>query len=305
MYQCVRQFFSARDVLEVDTPILLQGAPWDPGVESWRARSPAGAGAYLHTSPEYPMKRLLAAGSGDIYQICRVFRGDEQGARHNPEFTLLEWYRLSFDQHQLMDEVVALVNAAVEALPSGPGLAGPAQRVAYPELFAAELGLDPLRCTPAECATVAHAHGIDMVGALDRDAWLDLLLSLVVAPRLPKDRLTWIHDYPLSQAILARPSSQRPDYAARFELYWGDLELANGFHELTDLSEYQRRQKQDQRTREARGQSVPDADQLFAAAMAAGLPDCSGVALGLDRLLMRLVGANEISAVLDFPWGRH
>jgi len=251
------------------------------------------------------MKRLLAAGSGDIFQLCPVFRGDEHGSRHNPEFTLLEWYRVGFDQHQLMAELEALIAAAVATVPIGRGLVIPPRRISYAELFDAELGLDPLTCTPAACAALAQDHGLDVVGELNRDAWLDLLVAMVLAPRFPPDGLTLIHDYPLSQAILARASAGNPGYAARFEAYWGDLELANGFHELTDAEEYRRRVAHDHALRHARGQSVPHEDRLFAAAMAAGLPDCAGVAVGIDRLLMRLVGADHLGAVLDFPWGQN
>ncbi len=300
----LRAFMAERGVLEVETPVLSCGAPLDPGVESWRALSPGGAAGYLQTSPEYPMKRLLAAGEGDIYQLARVFRGDEQGARHNPEFSLLEWYRLGFDDRRLADEVVELVQT-VAAMDHRWLRPQPEVRwVRYAELFAEAFGLDPLACSEQECAAVAAQAGLSIAGDLDCDGWLDALMSLVLARRFEPDRLTLIHDYPETQAVLARPSVEHPGYALRFELYWGDMELANGFHELTDPQVFVSRRNQDIERRRRNGQGVPEADGFFALAMHAGLPDCAGVALGVDRLLMRLLGAARIDEVIDFPWGR-
>jgi len=300
----VRRFFAGRGVLEVETPVLSRGAPMDPGVASWRALAPDGAAGYLQTSPEYPMKRLLADGSGDIYQLARVFRGEEQGRRHNPEFTLLEWYRLGYDDLRLMDEVVELVHtlAAEDARWHRPQ-AG-AHRVAYADLFREGLGLDVLVCSAEDCADVAAGAGLAIHGELDRDGWLDALMALVLAPGFPADRLTLVFDYPESQAVLARPSPRSPGCASRFELYWGDLELANGFHELTDPAIFRARLERDRERRRRNGQELPGADVFFAAAMRSGLPDCAGVALGIDRLLMCLLGAGHIAEVIDFPWGR-
>jgi lysyl-tRNA synthetase class 2 len=300
----LRAFFSVRGVLEVETPLLSAGAPQDPGVESWRAFSPDGASGYLQTSPEYPMKRLLAAGAGDIYQFARVFRGGEQGRRHNPEFSLLEWYRLGYDHHRLMDELVDLVHAVAALDPRWNRPLGGVRRLSYRDLFRDELDLDVLSCTPQECASTASGAGLELTGRLDRDAWLDALVSLVLAPRFPADTLTLVFDFPESQAVLARPSGAAPGYASRFELYWGDLELANGFHELTDPEIFLARRDRDRAQRADAGQALPDFDDFFASAMMAGLPDCAGVALGLDRLLMCLRGAHEIADVIDFPWGR-
>lgn len=300
----LREFMAERGVLEVETPVLSRGAPLDPGVESWRARAPGGAVGYLQTSPEYPMKRLLAAGSGDIYQLARVFRGEEQGPRHNPEFSLLEWYRLDFDDRRLAEEVVELVQAVAAR---GPGWFQPrpeVRRIRYADLFLDAYGLDPVSASAHECAAVAERTGLSMAGDLDRDGWLDALMSLVLAPGFEPDRLTLVHDFPETQAVLARPSVEDPGYARRFELYWGDLELANGFHELTDPRIFDQRRERDIERRRRNGQTIPEADRLFAEAMRAGLPDCAGVALGVDRLLMRLVGAVRIDEVIDFPWGR-
>lgn len=300
----LREFMSERGVLEVETPILGRGAPLDPGVESWRARAPDGAMGYLQTSPEYPMKRLLAAGEGDIYQLARVFRADEQGDRHNPEFTLLEWYRLGFDDRRLADEVLELVHTVAAADSRWRRPRPEIRRVRYAELFGEAFGLDPGRCSARDCAEAAARVGLTISGYLDRDGWLDALMSLVLAPGFEPDRLTLIHDYPESQAVLARPSADDPGYALRFELYWGDVELANGFYELNNPRVFVRRREQDIEQRRRNGQPIPDADRFFALAMHAGLPDCSGVALGVDRLLMRLLGAARIDEVIDFPWGR-
>jgi elongation factor P--(R)-beta-lysine ligase len=300
----LRHFLAERGLLEVETPILSSGAPLDPGVESWRARAPDGAAGYLQTSPEYPMKRLLAAGAGDIFQLARVFRGEERGRRHNPEFTLLEWYRLGYDDRRLIDELLELVHAVAGAEPGWIHPQASAERLAYADLFRDGLGLDPLSCSAAECADVARCEGLTIAGELDRDGWLDALMAMVLAPRFPPNRLTLVFDYPESQAVLARPSAWAPGYASRFELYWGDMELANGFHELTDAAIFAKRRDQDVERRRRNGQAIPDADHFFALAMQAGLPDCAGVALGVDRLLMCLLGVEDIARVIDFPWGR-
>ncbi|WP_026340583.1 EF-P lysine aminoacylase EpmA [Thioalkalivibrio sp. ALJT] len=299
----LRAFFAARGVLEVETPILSQGAPQDPMLESWVAEAPDGARGYLQTSPEYPMKRLLAAGASDIYQIARVFRGGESGPRHNPEFTLLEWYRHGLDHHALAREVVALIGELAAQTPEWCSPRG-CEEVAYADLFRSTLGVDPATVDAAELEQVAAAQGFSVGGELDRDGWLDALISLVLAPDFPPDRLTILVDYPESQAVLARPCPGRPGYAARFELYWGALELANGYHELTDPDLFRQRRERDIAIRRARGQPLPPADPHLEAALDAGLPDCAGVALGVDRLLMQLLGRAHIVDVLDFPWPR-
>ncbi|WP_018879931.1 MULTISPECIES: EF-P lysine aminoacylase EpmA [unclassified Thioalkalivibrio] len=299
----LRAFFADRGVLEVETPILGRGAPQDPMLESWEARAPGGEQGYLQTSPEYPMKRLLADGAPDIYQIARVFRGGESGPRHNPEFTLLEWYRHRLDHRDLAREVVALIaDQAAQSrewhAPRGCVV------IPYAELFRSTLGLDPAAAEAKELERAAAARGLAVAGELDRDGWLDALISLVIAPGFPPDRLTVVVDYPESQAVLARPCPESPGYAARFELYWGDLELANGYHELTDPELFRRRRERDIAIRRARGQPLPPPDDYLEAALDAGLPDCAGVALGVDRLLMRLLGVSSLDQVLDFPWSR-
>ena len=290
-----RAFFHARDVWEVETPLLSQAATPDPHIHSFVVSTPAGAKArYLHSSPEFPMKRLLAAGSGSIYQICKVFREGEAGRRHNPEFTLLEWYRTGFDHHALMDEVDMLVRELV----GGRLLLTDTQFFSYQEVLKRFAGLDPLNADIDALQDCARRHNVD-VPALgdDRDAWLDLLMSHVVEPALPRDCPVFIYDYPASQAALARI---RGGLAERFELYINGMELANGFHELTDADEQRRRFEAENQRRTQAGLSVMPLDEHLLAALAQGLPDCAGVALGLDRLLMLITGQVDIAAVLSF-----
>lgn len=301
----VRAFFAGRGVWEVETPALSNAGNTDPNLISlWVSADPPGSKPgpryYLHTSPEYPMKRLLAAGSGSIYQIARVFRADEAGRLHNPEFTLLEWYRPGFDQHQLMDEVAALVGPVLQdRLP----LQAP-ERVSYAEVFQRGLGLDPHRATVAELAACATTQGLRPPAGMpadDNGPWLDLLLSHCLQPQLGTERLTFIYDYPAAQAALACVRPGDPPLAERFELYVNGIELANGFHELADASEQRRRFEHDNQVRIARGLSPLPLDERLLAALAAGLPDCSGVALGVDRLLLLAVGGKWLAEVLAFP----
>ncbi|HEB96353.1 MAG TPA: EF-P lysine aminoacylase GenX [Sedimenticola thiotaurini] len=300
----IRRFFHERGVLEVETPVCSRAGTTDPAIDSLTTRytgpgAAAGLPLYLHTSPEFPMKRLLAAGSGPIYQICRVFRDGEAGRFHNPEFTLLEWYRPGFDLGRLMDEVSALVRSLLDSCAAET-------RIGYGELFRRHLGLDPHRASPEELRQAAAAAGLERIPELDaddRDAWLDLLMSHCIEPRLP-DGLCFVHGYPASQAALARILPGDPPLAERFELYLDRIELANGFHELADATEQRRRFESDLAQRAAAGRPGPPMDQALLAALAAGLPDCSGVALGIDRLLMRITGSDHIDQVLAFPLQR-
>src|SRR5262249_12624851 len=231
----VREFFAARALTEVATPLLVNAPVSEVHIHSATVRlsndSAAGAAAaplYLHTSPEYAMKRLLAAGSGDIFQICHVVRGNERGRLHNPEFTLLEWYRIGFSLGELMDEVDALVRALLGA--AAPGASG---GISYREAFVHELGLDPLTASTGALAQAAAPLGFRSPdGALDRDGWLELLMSGRVGPRLGRERLTFVHSYPASQAALAQLDPADARVAQRFELYGQGIELGNGFHEL-------------------------------------------------------------------------
>ena len=301
MLDGIRAFFAQAGVLEVETPILSRAAATDVQIESFAV--PVGQQSrYLHTSPEFPMKRLLAAGSGDIYQVCRVFREDEAGRYHNPEFTLLEWYRLDWDTVRLAGEVVELIGSVAGTL--GHAVPDGVRRLSYAQAFDEALGIDPHRATAAALAAVAHEQGLQVVGEFGCDAWLDLLFSECVAAAFAPDRLTVIDDYPASQAALARVRPGTPPVAERFEVFAGPVELANGFHELADAREQAARFEADNRVRELLGHAPMPADGRLVAALEAGLPDCSGVALGLDRLLMWLGGWERIDEVLAFPWER-
>jgi lysyl-tRNA synthetase class 2 len=297
-----RAYFAARGVMEVETPILARGAVTDLHLESLATRVSGSGDYYLHTSPEYAMKRLLAAGSGDIYQIARVFRDGERGALHNPEFTLVEWYRIGFDADQLMDDVTSLVTRLVTPHRS---LASP-QRLTYRVAVRSIAGIDPLRANPTELQACLREHGISLPvpAPEERDDCLDLLMATVVGPRLGAGRLTFIHDYPVSQAALARVKHQDPTVAERFELYLDGIELANGFHELCDATEQRARFERDLAQRHARGKKQPPLDERLLAALAAGLPDCSGVAVGFDRVVMAAIGARGIDEVIAFPADR-
>nr|WP_207146553.1 EF-P lysine aminoacylase EpmA [Ectothiorhodospira mobilis] len=294
----LRAFFARHGVLEVETPYLSAAGTTDPQVGSLSLDLPGGR-RFLHTSPEFPMKRLLAAGVGDCYQMARVFRADEAGRHHNPEFTLLEWYRVGLDHHRLMDEVEALVRAV-----DHEGRAGETRRLTYAQALADHAGVDAHGDDAPALARRARDLGLAVEGELDRDAWLDLLLSTVVCPAFPPGALTFLYDYPASQAALARIRPGDPPVAERFELYWGPLELANGFHELGDAAEQRRRFAAERTVRARRGLADVPMDTHLLQALEAGLPDCAGVALGVDRLLMALSGEDDIRRVLAFDAGR-
>ncbi len=302
----LRCFFAGKGVLEVETPLLSAAATTDPQIHSFATRYEGpgvaqGRPLYLATSPEFAMKRLLAAGSGSIYQICKAFRQGEAGRLHNPEFTLLEWYRPGFDHFQLMDEVEALVAYAIV----GPSADVRAERVTYAALFQRQFGLDPHRVSETQLAqTAANIPSLTGVSGLDRNGWLDLLMSHVIQPRLGLDRLTFVYHYPVSQASLARiqPATENtPAVAERFELFYRGVELANGFHELTDGHEQQRRFERDLRHRQAQGLPCVPMDEHLLAALREGMPACSGVALGLDRLFMVASGLARLGDTLAFP----
>jgi len=300
----IRAFFARLDVLEVDTPVLSRAASTDPTLCSFKTVY-SGPGAakgeprYLHTSPEFPMKRLLAAGSGSIYQICKVFRDGESGPRHNPEFTLLEWYRTGFDERDLMDEVQQLLKYVLaDVMPVDT-----VQHWRYRELFIDIAGIDPFTATPAELRSLMQSrHNVAAVGlADDRDAWLDLVMTHVIEPLLDNG-LVFVRDYPASQAALARLRPGEPPVAARFEVYLNGIELANGFHELTDAVEQQQRFDNELQRRRKAGTETVKMDDSLLSALRAGLPDCAGVALGLDRLLMLASGSKRVQDVLAFPF---
>ncbi len=309
MLERIRAFFSARGVLEVETPILSTAAVTDPALASFATRYtgplfPHGQTLYLHTSPEFPMKRLLASGSGSIYQICKVFRDGESGRRHNPEFTLLEWYRVGFDQHRLMSETGELV---MPLLASTLKL-DPPERLTYREAFLRHAEIDPHTATVADYTTVAKRHDIyvpkDLLAHNDTAAWHDLLLTHVVEPKLGAGHLTFIHEYPASRASLARIQPGNPPVAARFELYLNGVELANGFHELADAKEQRTRFERQLHARAAGGLPAMPIDERLLSALEHGLPDCAGVALGFDRLVMIASGTRTIAEAIAFPIDR-
>jgi elongation factor P--(R)-beta-lysine ligase len=292
-----REFFHARGVLEVETPALVNAPVSDVNLGSARVELAGRPDAlYLHTSPEYAMKRLLASGSGDIFQICRVYRGAERGRQHNPEFTMLEWYRLGFSLEALMNELAALVREL-----AGADL--PIEMLSYREAVVRHAGLDPLEAADAELRRAAQGLGLTarQAGECGRDELLDLIVGAQVGPALGADRLTFVHRYPASQAALARLDPADPRLALRFELYCRGMELANGYHELSDVGEQRRRFAADQQARGRRGLPVNSLDAHLLAALDAGLPDCAGVALGFDRVLMLTLGAERIDEVLAFP----
>lgn len=296
----IRRFFTERAVLEVETPSLSSAAVSDPHLFPFATDYvPEGGGAaqrlFLHTSPEYPMKRLLAAGSGCIWQLSRVYRNGETGSRHNPEFSMLEWYRIGFDHHQLMDEVDDLVVSLLGTERS--------RRVTYAALFEDYLQVDIHTAADAELARLGRER-CDFQGELDRDGWLNLLFSHCIEPQLQQP--TMVYAFPASQAALARvvTGDDRVPSAARFELFIHGMELANGYFELTDAAEQARRFAADQQQREVLDRPVLPIDSRLLAGLQQGLPECAGVALGVDRLVMLAVGASRIDEVIAFPFSR-
>jgi len=300
----IRAFFAERDVLEVETPMLSLAGNTDPNIASFALEfSGRTDGAprtrWLRTSPEYPLKRLLAAGTGDCYELGRVFRDGEAGGRHNPEFTMLEWYRIGWDHHRLIEETVALTQAALALA----GRAATVEKIAYRDLYRRHLDLDPATATDqALIAALGDTHIAH--DGLSRDDWLDLLMTHRIQPAFADFSITVVYDYPASQCALARIRADDPPLAERFELYVGALELANGYHELTDAAEQGQRFRRDLETRTQRGARQPPVDERLLAALASGLPGCAGVALGVDRLLMAMLGTGRIGDVIAFAFER-
>ena len=285
----IRAFFQARRVLEVETPLLGTATAPERHMEPLPCR-----GGYLRTSPEMEMKRLLAAGSGPIYQICRAFRQDEAGPLHNPEFTILEWYRPGWDWQELMAEVEALTRDLL-------GI-GPARRLTYRQAFLDHAGIDPFS---ADRATLEAAVRGAVPGGLDRPGLLDLLLLQRVEPALKQSGgAVFLSDFPPWAAAMARIDPGPPAVAQRFELYVDGVELANGYQELTDAAEQRRRLEAVNRERATEGAASLPLDARFLQALEAGLPGCAGVAMGVDRLLMCRLQATDLREVLAFPHDR-
>lgn len=296
LYKTLRQFFAERQVMEVDVPVLASSAGTDPHIELIPAQA-CQQQMYLQTSPEFFMKRLLANGSGDIYSLGKAFRNEESGSRHNPEFTMLEWYRLGFNDQQLIDEVLQLIMQACGPLD--------AHKYSYRELFEQQLGINPHTCSSSQLQQLAQQHIELDWNDEDRDVWLDLLMTHLIEPQLPGG-LCAIYDYPHSQAALSRIGSnnQGDRVAHRFEVYLNGIELANGYWELSDATEQQQRFTEDRAKRQSLGLPDNPVDQKFLAALQAGLPDCAGVALGVDRLLMAITGHQSIDQVMPFSFAR-
>ncbi|MFM2484846.1 elongation factor P--(R)-beta-lysine ligase [Celerinatantimonas yamalensis] len=297
--QRIRQFFADRGVLEVDTPAMGAFGVTDLHLHNFSTKllgpaAPHGQTLYLQTSPEFHMKRLLAAGSGAIYQICKSFRNEEAGRLHNPEFTMLEWYRPGFDHHQLMDEMDALLQQLLDC--------ERAERFSYQQAFVHHLGLDPLSASDAELSKAGEPFGITelLEQESNRDSQLQLLFAVGIEPQIGQQRPCFIDCFPASQASLARLSSQDPRVAERFEVYFKGIELANGFHELADGAEQRRRFEHDNSLREANGLVAMGIDERLLAALDAPLPDCAGVALGLDRVFILALDQERIAQVISF-----
>ena len=302
-----RRFFADGGVLEVDTPMVVNAPVTDIHIHSAQVNLGPDTkhGYFLHTSPEYAMKRLLASGSGDIYQICHVVRGFERGRLHNAEFTLIEWYRLGFSLDDLMREVDALVRALLGPVATGRN----SERITYRDAFLREMKLDPFTASMEELRHAVAKLGFNgapgaATAAPQRDELLDLLMGAEVGPRLGANALTFVHAYPATQAALARLDPKDPRAALRFELYCDGVELANGFHELAAPAEQRARFEQDNRERQRVRLPVHAPDEFLLAALTAGLPECSGVALGFDRTVMLATGARSIDEVLAFPTER-
>ncbi|SDY18919.1 lysyl-tRNA synthetase, class 2 [Lysobacter sp. yr284] len=300
----VRAFFAERGATEVETPVMSRAGNTDPNIASFALEfSGRTDGAprtrWLRTSPEFPLKRLLAAGFGDCYELGRVFRDGEAGGRHNPEFTMLEWYRVGWDHRRLIGETAELVRAALALV----GRQASLREVTYRQLYLERLGLDPFAADDARLRAALGDVVIDPDG-LNRDDWLDLLMTHRLQPQFGRDEMLAVRDYPASQCALARVREDGDGFAVaeRFELYLGPLELANGYHELSDAAEQGARFDRDRSLRAQRGAASPPRDEALLAALADGFPDCAGVALGMDRLLMAMLDTPRIADVLAFDF---
>ena len=298
----LRAFFDEKNILEVQTPLLSQAGNTEPSIESFVTKINQDKDYYLNTSPEFAMKRLLAAGCGSIYQITPAFRQEEQGRKHNPEFTLLEWYRLDFDHHDLMQEVDALIRFVANDLIQ----LEQTQYFTYHEAMISFASVDPFTASTDDLKAAVEKASIDIVGMAQatNDQWLDLLMSMVVEKNLPQNCPVFIYDYPASQAALAKIRKGEHEVAERFELYINAVELANGFHELSNAAEQEQRFHKDQAQRKENNQQGIPMDKYLISALEEGLPECAGVALGLERLLMVLTGKEDITEVVTFPFDR-
>lgn len=299
----IRHFFADRGVLEVETPTMSQATVTDVHLRAFETQF-TGPGAaqgitlYLMTSPEYHMKRLLAAGSGPIYQMGRSYRNEEAGRYHNPEFTMLEWYRPHYDMYRLINEVDDLLQQTLEC--------ESAESLSYQQAFLRYLDIDPLTAEKDKLREVAAKLDVSNIADTeeDRDIILQLLFMVGVEPHIGLEKPTFIYHFPASQASLAEISSEDHRVAERFEVYYKGVELANGFRELTDATEQRQRFERDNRKRTSMGLPEQPIDENLLAALEHGFPECAGVALGIDRLIMLALGAERISDVIAFPVDR-
>ncbi len=299
----IRDFFECRGVLEVETPLLSHHGSSDPFIKSWRAYvdgADMNKACYLQTSPEYAMKRLLAGGCGSIYQLGKAFRGDEEGRYHNPEFTLLEWYRVDWTYQQLMVEVAELIQQFLPAIPM--------MHYSYRQVFLEYLSLDPSQVSVQELQHSALTHGVtvpDTVDVNDKDMWLMWLMATVIEPQWRGKGLVFVYDYPPSQAILAAlAETEYGTVAKRFEVYIDGIELANGFQELQDAATQRHRFVADNEKRRRLGLPEVVIDEYLLAALTAGLPTCAGVALGIDRLLLSVFKQETVSQIMAFSFAK-
>ena len=301
--QQIRHFFAQRQVLEVDTPALSHATVTDEHLHSFSTQfthpfESQPKTLYLQTSPEFAMKRLLSAGSGAIYQICKSFRNEEAGRYHNPEFTMLEWYRPGFDHHQLMTEIDELMQLTLGC--------ESAERLSYQNIFKQHLKCDPLSASLSELKILANHYGYGELATNEsnKDTLLMLLFSQHVEPHIGQERPCFVFEFPASQAALAKISPTNSLVSERFELYFGGIELANGFNELTDSAEQLRRFETDNVRRQAAGLDYSRIDEHLIAALHSGLPACAGVALGIDRLVMLALNLNHIDQGISFENSR-
>jgi len=295
----IREFFYQRNVIEVETPSLSQASVTDIHLMSFSTEFVGpnfskGLPLYLQTSPEYAMKRLLAAGSGAIFQISKAFRNEESGKHHNPEFSMLEWYRPGFDHFALMDEIDSLMLCILKC--------ERAQRITYQKAFETVFNIDPLSASLSDLKKLCEIHGFENIAKdeEDKDTLLQLLFSMIVEPTIGQEQPCFIYDFPASQAALAKINQKNPKVADRFELYFKNMELANGFNELTDANEQLKRFESDNQKRINMGLTQVTPDHNLINALASGMPECAGVALGVDRLIMLALQKNQIKDVISF-----
>ena len=298
MLRSARNFFFEKGVVEVDTPLLSHAAPVDAHIDVMSLSFKDGSKGYLHTSPEYAMKRLLAQGMKDIYQLSHVYREEEIGPLHNPEFTMVEWYRLGIDLLQMIEETEDFIRLFPGDLPT--------EKITYREALIKYANLDYISASTHEIHECAGSHGLVLskeAAHWDKDTLLQALMSFIVEPHLGENTLTTIYQFPASQAALAKTATiNHETVASRFEIYYKGIELANGYHELTNASEQRRRFNESNQKRVLLGKEQLKIDENLLAALEQGLPDCCGVAVGFDRLMLLRHDKKTLAEILPFSW---